>query len=66
MSKQSSFKYPKRKLSSSMDSGAFVVIITGNFFIKKNKIPELRSLEILSLFNNTKVPELSNLRTLFH
>ena len=51
------------KLSSSMDSGAFVEIITGNCFIKKVEIPELRSLEVLSLFNNTKVPGLSNLRT---
>ena len=62
MSKQLSFKYPKWKLSSSMDSGAFVEIITGNFF-KKSRILELRNPEILSLFNNTKVPELRNLGT---
>ena len=35
MSKESSFKYSKWKLSSSMDSGGFVEIISGNFF-KKN------------------------------
>ena len=45
-----------------MDSGAFVEIITGNFFLK-SRILELRNPEILSLFNNTKVPELRNLGT---
>ena len=45
-----------------MDSGAFVEIITGIFF-KKSRILELRNPEILSLFNNTKVPELRNLGT---
>ena len=60
MSKQSYFKYAKWKLSSSMDSGAFIEIITEIFF-KKRRILELRNPEILSLFNNTKVPELRSL-----
>ena len=45
-----------------MDSGGFVEIITRDF-VQKNKIPELRHPEILYLFSNTKVPELSNLGT---
>ena len=37
MSRQTPFKYPKWKLSSQMDSGAFAKITTPNFFSKKIK-----------------------------
>ena len=47
MSKQAPFTYPKGKLSSQMDSGAFAKTITRKFFLKKYKISELRNSEFL-------------------
>ena len=38
MSKQAPFKYPKLKLSSQMDNGAFVKIITWTFSLKNMKV----------------------------
>ena len=40
MSKQASFTYSKWKLSSQMDSSAFIEIITGKFVFLKNKMQE--------------------------
>ena len=48
MSKRPPFKYPKWKLSSHMDSEAFVKMI---FLKKKNKVLELPNLGILVLLN---------------
>ena len=45
MSKQAPFKYPKLKLSSQMDNGAFVKIITWTFFKKNYEGPELNKSE---------------------
>ena len=51
MSKRAPFKYQKWKLSSQMDSGAFVKIITRKYFFQKNKIAELRNSEFLVLLS---------------
>ena len=48
MRKRPFFKYPKCKLSSHMDSGAFVKMILKK---KKNKVLELRNLGIVVLLN---------------
>ena len=47
MSKGAPFKYPKWKLSSQMDSGAFVKLITYTFLKKKHKIPDFHNSEFL-------------------
>ena len=45
MSKQAPFISPQLRLSSQMDNGAFVKIITWTFFKKKYEGPELHKLE---------------------
>ena len=47
MSNQAPFKYPKWRLSSQMDNGAFLKVLIRKFGLKNNKIPELRSSEFL-------------------